>query len=401
MMASSIRRVAAHQQTRKSVTVIAITGGPCGGKTSALVELAASLPALGGAEVMTTPEFSTLFFAGGCPYPAGGSREQQVAWDLNKLKAQMAFEDAFRAVAESKRASDCTDSGTPIVLLMDRGVMDTKAFVSEEAWEEMLDVHGWDEEQFLRRYDSVIHLVSTAIGAEDHYSGENNEARRETIEEARRQDLAVRDAWLGHANFRIISNRCDGFEAKLRKVKESVCEVAGLPMPVAGGTKKRWLVRNNGIADADGVENLVVHHVETDFIAASGSADEDICVRRRRRLNCSTDESRSGNWLYSIHERLEDGSTRSRPLARRDYEAWRSRREEENPMLSMTRTSFIFEENFWKLDEFHGRDTSRLTLEAGSFVAEPLPPLPPFFSFLDRVGNLSLREMRDTVLKLP
>ena len=77
-------------------------------------------------------------------------------------------------------------------------------------------------------------------------------------------------------------------------------------------------------------------------------------------------------------------------------------------------TSFIFEENFWKLDEFHGGDTDSvcslggssggggacvLTLEAGSFMTEPPPP--PFFSVVDRVGNLSLREMRDTILLRP
>ena len=52
-------------QFLKPVTVIAITGGPCGGKTSALVELASTLPTFGGVDVMTAPEFSTLFFAGG------------------------------------------------------------------------------------------------------------------------------------------------------------------------------------------------------------------------------------------------------------------------------------------------------------------------------------------------
>ena len=239
-------RAGMHSASRKPVTVVAITGGPCGGKTSALVELASTLPTLGGVNVMTAPEFSTLFFTGGCPYPASGTREERVSWDLNKLKAQIAFEDAFRAVAEA--------SDGPSVVLVDRGVMDTKAFVSEEAWDEMLSVHGWDEEQFIRRYDSVIHLVSTAIGAEDFYSGENNLARRETIEEARAQDLKIRDAWLQHPNFRIISNRCAGFDAKLTKVTEAVCDTAGLLAPVGGTNKQRWMVNVRQRDD--------IHHVE-------------------------------------------------------------------------------------------------------------------------------------------
>jgi hypothetical protein len=346
-----------------------------------------------------------------------------VTWDLNKLKAQMAFEDAFRTVAESRGADS-----PPAVLLVDRGVMDTKAFVSEEAWDEMLSVHGWDEEQFLRRYDSVIHLVSTAIGAEAHYSGANNHARRETVEEARAQDSQIRDAWVQHPNFRIISNRCDGFDAKLSKVKEAVCEVAGLPMPVGGTNKQRWLVKGgfhdeylaalvDGSGGGGGIENLVVHHVETDFIAgtAAAAAGNDICIRRRRRLlnneDCTDEAGQHHFWMYSVHERRLDGSTRSRPLARRDYEAWLLMKDHEDTLASKM-TSFIFEENFWKLDEFYGRDnvglggdgdvvnnragggSALLTLEAGSLMTEPPPS---FFTVMDRVGNLSLRETRDTL----
>ena len=148
-----VKQVETASNKARKVSVFALTGGPCSGKSSALVKLSSVLPTFGGVNVMTAPEFSTLFFTGGCAYPADGTKEEQVAWDLNKLKAQMAYEDALRAVAESRSELD-----GPTVMLMDRGVMDTKAFVSEEAWHSMLRVHGWDEEQFLRRYDSVIHL---------------------------------------------------------------------------------------------------------------------------------------------------------------------------------------------------------------------------------------------------
>lgn len=35
------------------------------------------------------------------------------------------------------------------------------------------------------RYDGVLHLVTAACGAEDHYSLDNNEARSESVEVAR------------------------------------------------------------------------------------------------------------------------------------------------------------------------------------------------------------------------
>lgn len=35
------------------------------------------------------------------------------------------------------------------------------------------------------RYDGILHLVTAACGAEEHYSLENNEARSESVEMAR------------------------------------------------------------------------------------------------------------------------------------------------------------------------------------------------------------------------
>jgi hypothetical protein len=36
-----------------------------------------------------------------------------------------------------------------------------------------------------RRYEAVIHMMTAAEGAEEFYTGENNEARYESLEEAR------------------------------------------------------------------------------------------------------------------------------------------------------------------------------------------------------------------------
>lgn len=43
------------------------------------------------------------------------------------------------------------------------------------------------DERSLRdgRYDGILHLVTAACGAEEHYSLENNEARSESVEMAR------------------------------------------------------------------------------------------------------------------------------------------------------------------------------------------------------------------------
>ena len=52
-------------------------------------------------------------------------------------------------------------------------------------------------------------MVSAAIGAEKYYTGANNEARRETVGEAREQDQRIRECWLGHEHLTMVANRHD------------------------------------------------------------------------------------------------------------------------------------------------------------------------------------------------
>ena len=54
----------------------------------------------------------------------------------------------------------------------------------------MLATMGYSEAQFAQRYDLVIHLVSTAHGAEEIYIEQmtNNPARTESPQEARELD---------------------------------------------------------------------------------------------------------------------------------------------------------------------------------------------------------------------
>ena len=429
------------------VICIAVTGGPCGGKTSALNQLADILPTLG-VRVLTCPEFSTLFFAGGAAFPAAdGSRAQQLEWDFQKLKAQLAFEDAFRAIAES--------SGQPTVLLCDRGALDTKVFVDGPGeWEALLkkgaaeesagaagdtgDAARWDELAFLRRYDAVLHLVTTAIGAEAQYNLDN-EARRESLAEARAQDLLVRDAWLAHPNFVLISNKNleDNFDGKIRQVTSAVCGIAGIPVDPLE-LKRQWVVEldpthwRRWLQSGHGETQMTRFLVETDFVACSDSDGEDVCVRRRLPI---PDDQDSGEcfidkdirdafgtpvvWdaraTYSVHERRDksSGSLRSsgggdvlvrektvsiasRTLTKRAYQELRKASGDSGGAgtIRMRRTCFVHEEQLWKLDECVGAQgpVHVLTLEgrqAGGSSTDVKYP-----SFVREVGGELVDGMR-------
>lgn len=74
----------------------------------------------------------------------------------------------------------------------------------------------------------MFHLVTAAEGAERFYTLDNNDARTETPEEARRLDHLSRRAWLGHPKHFVIDNTTD-FEGKMNKLVSIASRLVGLP----------------------------------------------------------------------------------------------------------------------------------------------------------------------------
>ena len=61
--------------------------------------------------------------------------------------------------------------------------MDGMAYTDDNVWKALLDETGWSTIQLRdRRYEAVIHMVTSADGAVNFYSDVNNEARYETID---------------------------------------------------------------------------------------------------------------------------------------------------------------------------------------------------------------------------
>ena len=69
-----------------------------------------------------------------------------------------------------------------------------------------IEVNNLTKEKILSRYDAVFHLVTAAIGCEEFYN-HGNEARSETVEEAKILDKKTRKTWLGHNHLRVIDNK--------------------------------------------------------------------------------------------------------------------------------------------------------------------------------------------------
>ena len=194
---------------------IVITGGPCGGKTTAMSRIQSAFTAKG-YTVLFVPETATEFISGGvAPWTCGSNAVYQEC----QMELQIIKEKLFSKAAASMPAEK-------ILIVCDRGVMDNKVYMTEEEFASILRNTGKSEEDFLGGYDAVFHLVTTAKGAKEHYTTANNAARRENVEEAARLDDSLIKAWAGHPHLRVIDNST-GFEEKMDRLLAEISEFLG------------------------------------------------------------------------------------------------------------------------------------------------------------------------------
>lgn len=97
-----------------------------------------------------------------------------------------------------------------------------------------MDETGWSTIQLRdRRYEAIIHMVTAADGAAQFYTQENNEARYESVNEAKELDKKLVNAWVGHPHFHIIDNKASSFQKKIERVTDTVLKFIGLPTPTS------------------------------------------------------------------------------------------------------------------------------------------------------------------------
>ena len=99
-------------------------------------------------------------------------------------------------------------------------------------------------------------MVTAAEGAEQFYSDANNEARYESIPEAKALDKNLINSWVGHPQFTIVDNtEGNGFTGKIDRCVDAVFKTIGLPTP-ATHHKKFLLMTMPGMFDIDTPKNI-------------------------------------------------------------------------------------------------------------------------------------------------
>lgn len=146
-----------------------------------------------------------------------------------------------------------------VIIICDRGALDGKAYIDKEGFEKLLKQFHITEDYLMSNYDLIIHLKTAADGKEEFYTLENNSARTETIEEARKKDQLTLNAWLGHSQLKIIGNDTN-FEEKLNKVIFEIYNVLNKPFPIQ--TQHKFLVKKINLERLSSLKNIVKMNIE-------------------------------------------------------------------------------------------------------------------------------------------
>ncbi|MBE6554602.1 MAG: hypothetical protein E7663_00015 [Ruminococcaceae bacterium] len=194
-------------KNEREILTVAVTGGPCGGKSTALSRIR-EFGELAGFGVVVIPETATELIGAGISPQSLDSNEayQRCQMKLQLEKERIYLEGAAR-LANAHR----------VLVVCDRGLLDNRAYMTEEEFERVLALLGIGREQALSRYDAVFHLVSAAKGAQAFYTLDNNGARTEGLSRAAELDDALLAAWSGHPYHRVIDNSTD-FAGKMDRL---------------------------------------------------------------------------------------------------------------------------------------------------------------------------------------
>lgn len=227
-----------------------------------------------GYTVLFVPETATeLINAGIAPWTCSTNEEFQRC----QLQLQLEKEHVFSLAAN-------TMNNDKILIVCDRGSIDSKAYMEPLEFLHALDMINTNEVELRDSYDAVFHLVTAAKGAEEYYTTTNNTARTESIEKAIEKDDKLISAWTGHPHFRVIDNALN-FEDKMKKLVSEISSFLGEPEPLE--IEKKFLIEYPDIKWLESLSNC--KRIEIIQTYLNSPNDDEVRVRQR---------GMDGNYIY-------------------------------------------------------------------------------------------------------
>lgn len=314
----------------KKCKKIVLTGGPCAGKTTAMQRIVQEFTERG-YNVLVIGESATELIDGGIK-PFGSNALDMFEFQNYVLDLQIAKESLYERVLSNFEQDT--------IILCDRGIMDNRAYITDEEFKQLLISRNLNEMEVMSSYDLVLHLVTAADGAIEFYTLSNNNARTETPEQALLADKKTLDSWLGHNKIEIIDNS-DSFDNKINKVIKAIYQELGDPYPI----QKQYKFLVNSI-DFDKLKDRKLVKLDLEQFFIDGNDNTTIMIRKT---------TKEGNSSYSstIKKDMVDSSERMticRNISEREYKD--TFNNVLDKALCKCRYCFTYNKQYYRLDIF-------------------------------------------------
>lgn len=343
---------------------IVLTGGPCAGKTTALVKIMEHFSSIG-YKVFIIPELPTLFLQAGMDYLTD-NKELFYEGEKATLEMQIALEDKFLQMAKSVKQ--------PVLIVCDRGTMDISAYMNPVLWNRIISDAKMNNEMLHSRYDAVLHLVSAADGAEQFYTTATNNKRTEGIELARILDKKVIQAWSEHPHLRVINNHED-FETKLERVLQEISDVLEIPRQAV--EERKYIIRLK-----DNIPEAIVSEITQTYLTSEPYSE----VRLRRRiLNGLTVNVHTTKKILSNNEQVET----ERQIDNNLYESLLRQADPYRQPIHKMRETFIWKGQFFELDTFIEPYKGLQILETKGILKHEDIIFPPFIEIIEDITGIT------------
>ena len=319
---------------------ICLTGGPCGGKSTAMSILTQVLSTRG-YKVIVCPESPTELILNGI---VPDTEISMIDFQYINLSKQLRKEELYDDEVIKYYNKD------KLVILYDRGICDQIAYVGKAKFEEILASKGLTIQEAYSHYDGVFHLVTAAKGAEEHYSWNdpskkdngNNAARSESPEKARKMDDDTLAAWIGHPHLRVFDNSTD-FEGKMRRVVDEILSMLGIPESFE--IERKFLIKKPTVEEMNKLGFVSKADIIQTYLVR-----EDSKIERRVRQRGSLEDG----YTFYYTEKEKKGHAmrveREKKIGKEEYITLLSQSDTNLHQIRKTRYCFVYENQYFEMD---------------------------------------------------
>jgi CYTH domain-containing protein/thymidylate kinase len=343
-------------------TTIVLTGGPCAGKSSSLSYVAEHLKKHGYYVVIINELATELQHKGLVPGKTIASVAFQEQLLQEALLREAEHHASFRETPQRKN-----------ILLCDRGIADSRAYLTTQEWEEVLKKAKLTMSSVFSRYDLVLHLQSVAIDKPELYTTHNNSSRRESVTEAVEVDRKTLCAWLGHESLRVIDNQ-GSFDDKKSSILNEILHFLGHPTPLE--IEAKYLV-----SPSFSPAWIPVPYAEVTI--TQHYLDTTTRIRERKLYD-------GVSYTHTIKTPTTTPSVRievEKHITEEEFVELLEKRKSDSRTIKKKRYYFVYKNKYFELDVFEGIPLVLLELEASSLSSLKSVELPPWIPIEKEVST--------------